>query len=169
MEKNILIQIKCCFFNFPQGFHVELPMKSTIYKGQRSFYRINLLYTSAAPLILHSSFVSTFNLFSQVYLVLEIKFQISRDFFVHLMLDYFDKIIVWFTLNVLLGIMYNTCKKLIKNFHGKRLRYINICITGSVNKIQRTLLFQLARSLGCKYICWTLWREQFCIFLIHSL
>lgn len=49
-----------------KGFRVELPIKSTIYKGQGIVYPINLLYTSVAPLLLQSTFVPILNLFSQV-------------------------------------------------------------------------------------------------------
>lgn len=46
-------------------------------------------------------------------------------------------------------------KILIENLLGKRLRCKNILITGSVNKSQWKFLYLLARSLGCKYTCWT--------------
>lgn len=49
-----------------KGFRVDLPIKSTKNRGQRSVYPVNLLYTSVAPLFLQSTFVPMFNLFSQV-------------------------------------------------------------------------------------------------------
>lgn len=49
-----------------KGFRVKLRMKSTMRRGDQSFYPINLLYTSVAPTHLQSTFVPIFNLFSQV-------------------------------------------------------------------------------------------------------
>lgn len=91
-------------------------------------------------------------------------------FFVHLVLEYFDKTNVLISLLSIINDSFNitlrfkelTCQKI------KIYGYI-FCITGSVSKLQWQFLCQPVRSLGCKYICWTIWREHFSICLHHYL
>lgn len=66
-------------------------MRSTVYEWQRFFYHINLLYTSVAPLLLKTTFVPMFHLFTQVNSIFIIKVQVYRDCFVYLVPEYFDK------------------------------------------------------------------------------
>ncbi|KAL7673387.1 hypothetical protein ACOME3_008246 [Neoechinorhynchus agilis] len=49
-----------------QGFRVDLPIKSTRYGGQSSYYPIKLFYTSNIPIILQSTLVSNLYLVSQM-------------------------------------------------------------------------------------------------------
>uniref|UniRef100_A0AC35U9S2 Plug_translocon domain-containing protein n=1 Tax=Rhabditophanes sp. KR3021 TaxID=114890 RepID=A0AC35U9S2_9BILA len=49
-----------------QGFRVDLPIKSSKYRGQKSFYPIKLFYTSNIPIILQSAFVSNLFVISQM-------------------------------------------------------------------------------------------------------
>lgn len=53
------------FFS-PQGFRVDLPIKSARYRGQYSTYPIKLFYTSNIPIILQSALVSNLYVISQV-------------------------------------------------------------------------------------------------------
>ncbi|KAK0167559.1 hypothetical protein PV327_004940 [Microctonus hyperodae] len=55
-----------------QGFRVDLPIKSTRYRGQYSSYPIKLFYTSNIPIILQSALVSNLYVISQM---LAVKFQ----------------------------------------------------------------------------------------------
>ena len=50
----------------PQGFRVDLPIKSARYRGQYSSYPIKLFYTSNIPIILQSALVSNLYVISQV-------------------------------------------------------------------------------------------------------
>ena len=50
----------------PQGFRVDLPIKSARYRGQYSSYPIKLFYTSNIPMILQSALVSNLYIISQV-------------------------------------------------------------------------------------------------------
>lgn len=63
-----------------QGFRVDLPIKSTRYRGQYSSYPIKLFYTSNIPIILQSALVSNLYVISQM---LATKF--SGNFFVNLL------------------------------------------------------------------------------------
>uniref|UniRef100_A0AC35TZL0 Plug_translocon domain-containing protein n=1 Tax=Rhabditophanes sp. KR3021 TaxID=114890 RepID=A0AC35TZL0_9BILA len=63
-----------------QGFRVDLPIKSSKYRGQRSFYPIKLFYTSNIPIILQSALVSNLYVISQM---LSNKF--GGNFFVNLL------------------------------------------------------------------------------------
>lgn len=79
-----LVNVIATFFVFVivvylKGFRVQLPMRSTIHNGQRSFYPINLLYTSAAPLHLQLTFVPHLNLISQ-----DLSSKYNDNFFVNL-------------------------------------------------------------------------------------
>ena len=49
----------------PQGFRVDLPIKSAQFQGQYSSYPIKLFYTSNIPIILQSALVSNLNVISQ--------------------------------------------------------------------------------------------------------
>jgi len=49
-----------------QGFRVDLPIKSTRYRGQQSSYPIKLFYTSNIPIILQSALVSNLYVISQM-------------------------------------------------------------------------------------------------------
>lgn len=49
-----------------QGFRVDLPIKSSRYRGQHSSYPIKLFYTSNIPIILQSALVSNLYVISQV-------------------------------------------------------------------------------------------------------
>jgi len=49
-----------------QGFKVELPVKSTKYRGQQGNYPIKLFYTSNIPIILQTALVSNLYFFSQI-------------------------------------------------------------------------------------------------------
>jgi len=49
-----------------QGFRVDLPIKSTRYRGQHSSYPIKLFYTSNIPIILQSALVSNLYVISQM-------------------------------------------------------------------------------------------------------
>jgi len=49
-----------------QGFRVDLPIKSTRYRGQYSSYPIKLFYTSNIPIILQSALVSNLYVISQM-------------------------------------------------------------------------------------------------------
>lgn len=51
---------------FPQGFRVDLPIKSARYRGQYSSYPIKLFYTSNIPIILQSALVSNLYIIAQV-------------------------------------------------------------------------------------------------------
>jgi protein transport protein SEC61 subunit alpha len=51
---------------FFQGFRVDLPVKSTRYRGQQGTYPIKLFYTSNIPIILQSALVSNLYVMSQV-------------------------------------------------------------------------------------------------------
>ena len=50
----------------PQGFRVDLPIKSARFRGQYSSYPIKLFYTSNIPIILQSALVSNLYVISQV-------------------------------------------------------------------------------------------------------
>lgn len=50
----------------PQGFRVDLPIKSARNRGQYSTYPIKLFYTSNIPIILQSALVSNLYVISQV-------------------------------------------------------------------------------------------------------
>jgi protein transport protein SEC61 subunit alpha len=63
-----------------QGFRVEIPIKSSRFRGQQGVYPIKLFYTSNMPIILQSALVSNFFFFSQT---LYTKF--SDNFFVRLL------------------------------------------------------------------------------------
>ena len=52
-----------------QGFKVEVPIKSTRYRGQNSSYPIKLFYTSNIPIILQGALVSNLFIISQVVVV----------------------------------------------------------------------------------------------------
>lgn len=49
-----------------QGFRVDLPIKSSRYRGQQSSYPIKLFYTSNIPIILQSALVSNLYVISQM-------------------------------------------------------------------------------------------------------
>ena len=49
-----------------QGFKVEIPIKSTRYRGQNTSYPIKLFYTSNIPIILQGALVSNLFIISQV-------------------------------------------------------------------------------------------------------
>lgn len=49
-----------------QGFRVDLPVKSTRYRGQQGTYPIKLFYTSNTPIILQSALVSNLYFISQM-------------------------------------------------------------------------------------------------------
>jgi protein transport protein SEC61 subunit alpha len=49
-----------------QGFRVDLPIKSSRYRGQTSTYPIKLFYTSNIPIILQSALVSNLYVISQM-------------------------------------------------------------------------------------------------------
>ena len=49
-----------------QGFRVDLPIKSSRYRGQQSSYPIKLFYTSNIPIILQSALVSNVYVISQM-------------------------------------------------------------------------------------------------------
>lgn len=79
-----IVNVIATFFVFAiviylKGFRVQLPMRSTIHNGQRSFYPINLLYTSVAPLHLQLTFVPNLNLISQ-----DLSSKYNDNFFVNL-------------------------------------------------------------------------------------
>jgi len=63
-----------------QGFRVDLPIKSSRYRGQYSSYPIKLFYTSNIPIILQSALVSNLYVISQM---LAVKF--SGNFLVNLL------------------------------------------------------------------------------------
>ena len=50
----------------PQGFRVDLPIKSARYRGQYNTYPIKLFYTSNIPIILQSALVSNLYVISQM-------------------------------------------------------------------------------------------------------
>ena len=52
-----------------QGFKVEVPIKSTRYRGQNTSYPIKLFYTSNIPIILQGALVSNLFIISQVVVV----------------------------------------------------------------------------------------------------
>lgn len=64
----------------PQGFRVDLPIKSARYRGQYSSYPIKLFYTSNIPIILQSALVSNLYVISQM---LSVRF--SGNFLVNLL------------------------------------------------------------------------------------
>lgn len=49
-----------------QGFRVDLPVESTVNRGQRGTYPIKLFYTSNMPIILESALVTNIYFFSQI-------------------------------------------------------------------------------------------------------
>ena len=53
-----------------QGFKVEIPIKSTRYRGQNTSYPIKLFYTSNIPIILQGALVSNLFIISQVVVCL---------------------------------------------------------------------------------------------------
>ncbi len=53
-------------FLVPQGFRVDLPIKSARYRGQYNTYPIKLFYTSNIPIILQSALVSNLYVISQM-------------------------------------------------------------------------------------------------------
>lgn len=56
----------CSCFPPPQGFRVDLPIKSARYRGQYNTYPIKLFYTSNIPIILQSALVSNLYVISQM-------------------------------------------------------------------------------------------------------
>jgi protein transport protein SEC61 subunit alpha len=63
-----------------QGFRVDLPIKSTRYRGQYSSYPIKLFYTSNIPIILQSALVSNLYVISQMLAA-----RFSGNFFIGLL------------------------------------------------------------------------------------
>ncbi|XP_065845209.1 protein transport protein Sec61 subunit alpha [Oscarella lobularis] len=63
-----------------QGFRVDLPIKSSRYRGQYSSYPIKLFYTSNIPIILQSALVSNLYVISQM-----LSAKLSGNFFVSLL------------------------------------------------------------------------------------
>ena len=49
-----------------QGFRVEIPIKSSRYRGQRGTYPIKLFYTSNMPIMLQSAMTSNYFFVSQM-------------------------------------------------------------------------------------------------------
>ena len=78
----------------PQGFRVDLPIKSARYRGQYSSYPIKLFYTSNIPIILQSALVSNLYVISQM---LSVRF--SGNFLVNL-LGQWAVSILWFILSI---------------------------------------------------------------------
>lgn len=114
-------------------------MKSTIYNGLQSSYPINLLYTSVAPLLLQSTFIPLFNIISQVYSILIIEDQICRYYFVHLVLEYFDKMLFDLLSLFLQCIINDTFKNTDKELPWQKIKiykfflYYRFCQQNSMN------------------------------------
>ncbi|CAF4631887.1 unnamed protein product [Rotaria sp. Silwood2] len=53
-----------------QSFHVDVPIKSVLYRGQISSYPIRLLHASYKPIILHEAFVSNLLFISKMLSIL---------------------------------------------------------------------------------------------------
>lgn len=69
MEKMMKLgsnQFDWISYLFPQGFRVDLPIKSARYRGQYNTYPIKLFYTSNIPIILQSALVSNLYVISQM-------------------------------------------------------------------------------------------------------
>lgn len=138
--------------SFPQGFRVDLPIKSARYRGQYSSYPIKLFYTSNIPIILQSALVSNLYVISQM---LSVRF--SGNFLVNLLGQWAVSILSHFSCIELFAFLL-WCESLVFN----QLEYLlfNIYIYISCSKHQRgiNLLIQ-DRDVG------NLWKIIYCLFL----
>lgn len=65
-DSNQFKMVCHAYFLSPQGFRVDLPIKSARYRGQYNTYPIKLFYTSNIPIILQSALVSNLYVISQM-------------------------------------------------------------------------------------------------------
>lgn len=109
-----------------QGFRVDLPIKSSRYRGQYSSYPIKLFYTSNIPIILQSALVSNLYVISQVVSLLFINFFIL--FFV-LLFRFFNYYFLFHFTTFLRASIYIQCF-IMMIFHLNRVYFYTVIDVG---------------------------------------